>query len=209
MRNVQSFNVLIENAMITNGGKEALTGHEGATLQYCGVAREVEKTYIMFENSGLKRDDRGVLYDNKRAVWVCTYLGMVTYGTVFLPIQRELTIKQINNFLILSESNLIFAGDEVSDTLAMVNESSISQKMNKHMCLMFANVNEVGVSVISTTAADLLSMTEQNRKGQNVRLSSVCKIIEIGCCDREFEETRKNQSNDIYIKTKHSYRTAC
>lgn len=209
MRNVQSFNVLIENAIITNEGKEALTGHEGAALQYCGVARKVEKTYIMFEKCGLKRDDRDVLCDYKRAIWVCTYLGMVTYGTVFLPIQHELTIEQIYNVLILSESNLIFAGDEVSDTLAKVNESSVSQKMNKHTELMSADANEAEVPEDSATAADLLSMTEQNRKGQNVRLSSVCKIIEIGCCDREFEETRKNQSNDIYIKTKHSYRTAC
>ena len=150
MRNVQSFNALIENTMITNRDKESLTGHKGAALQYCGVARKIQKTRIMFESYGLQRGARGALCDCKRAIRICAYLDMVTYGTVLLPVQYDFT-----------------------------------------------------------TAADLLSMTEQNRNGQSVKLSSFCKIIEIGRRNQDFEQALKNQSNDIYIKTKHSYRTAC
>ena len=150
MEQYTGFNHRIQQSIIENWNRNALTDYKGATLQYHDVARKIEKLHIMFESYGLKRGARGALGDCKRAIRICAYLDMVTYGTVLLPVQYDFT-----------------------------------------------------------TAADLLSMTEQNRNGQSVKLSSFCKIIEIGRRNQDFEQALKNQSNDIYIKTKHSYRTAC
>ena len=54
---IPSFNALIEQSIITNWDKDALTDFKGATLQYHDVARKIEKLHIMFESSGVVKGD--------------------------------------------------------------------------------------------------------------------------------------------------------
>ena len=50
---VPSFNELIQQSIIKNWNRDALTDYKGSTLQYHDVARKIEKLHIMFENSGV------------------------------------------------------------------------------------------------------------------------------------------------------------
>ncbi|MGI6243871.1 MAG: AMP-binding protein [Prevotella sp.] len=117
MKNVQSFNSLIENASITNWDKHALTDYEGDTLQYHDVARKIENKYTMFEHSELKHGDKIALYGHNSAMWTYAYLATVTYGVVIVPIRHDSTHEQVYNIVNHSDSKLLLVGDVASTTL--------------------------------------------------------------------------------------------
>lgn len=209
MRNVPSFNALIESAIVSNWDKGISTDYRGASLQYHGVARKIEKKHIMFEKSNLKHDNKTALCDHNSAIWTCTFPAIVVYGygPVVMPIRHEVANEQIYNIVNQSESKLLFVGDEISATLAVVNEGYIPQKGDKLVGLVDLRAGEVETLRFST--ADLLNVMEQNRMEMNARLPSCRKTKEIEFHDRKFENTSKNQSNDFYIITKYSYWAAC
>ena len=96
---IPSFNALIEQSIITNWDKDALTDFKGATLQYHDVARKIEKLHIMFESSGVVKGDKIALCGRNSASWAVAFLATLTYGAVAVPILHEFTADQIHNIV--------------------------------------------------------------------------------------------------------------
>ena len=114
---IPSFNALIEQSIITNWDKDALTDFKGATLQYHDVARKIEKLHIMFESSGVVKGDKIALCGRNSASWAVAFLATLTYGTVAVPILHEFTADQIHNIVNHSEAKLLFVGDYVATVI--------------------------------------------------------------------------------------------
>ena len=114
---IPSFNALIEQSIITNWDKDALTDFKGATLQYHDVARKIEKLHIMFESSGVVKGDKIALCGRNSASWAVAFLATLTYGAVAVPILHEFTADQIHNIVNHSEAKLLFVGDYVASVI--------------------------------------------------------------------------------------------
>ena len=91
MKKIPSFNELIEQSIIRNWDRDALTDFKGATLQYHDVARKIEKLHIMFESSGVQRGDKIALCGRNCAAWASAFLAVLTYGAIAVPILHEFT----------------------------------------------------------------------------------------------------------------------
>jgi len=114
MNSYSSFNQRIQQSIIDNWERDALTDYKGATLQYHDVARKIEKLHIMFENSGVQRGDRIALAGRNSAAWAAAFLAVLTYGAVAVPILHEFTADQIHNIVNHSDAKLLFVGDVVA-----------------------------------------------------------------------------------------------
>lgn len=114
MEEYSSFNQYIQQSIIDNWDRDALTDFKGATLQYHDVARKIEKLHIMFENSGVKRGDKIALAGRNSAAWAAAFLAAITYGAVVVPILHEFTADQMHNIVNHSDSKLLFVGDVVA-----------------------------------------------------------------------------------------------
>ena len=114
MEKIPSFNKLIQDSIINNWEGDALTDYKGATLQYHDVARKIEKLHIMFESSGIKKGDKIALCGRNSSAWAASFLAVLTYGAVAVPILHEFTPDQIHNIVNHSESRLLFVGDVVA-----------------------------------------------------------------------------------------------
>ena len=114
MKEIPSFNELVEKAIIDCWDYDALTDYKGATLQYHDVARKIEKLHILFENSGVVKGDKIALCGRNSSAWACAFLATLTYGAVAVPILHEFTADQIHNIVNHSESKLLFVGDIVA-----------------------------------------------------------------------------------------------
>lgn len=114
MNSIPSFNSYIEQSIINNWEKDALTDYKGATLQYHDVARKIEKLHILFENSGVKPGDKIALCGRNSSNWAVAFLATLTYGAVAVPIQHEFKTEQVYNIVNHSESRLLFVGDIVA-----------------------------------------------------------------------------------------------
>lgn len=114
MNSLPNFNSYIEQSIINNWEKDALTDYKGATLQFHDVARKIEKLHILFENSGLQKGDKIALCGRNSSHWAVAFLATLTYGAVAVPVQNEFKAEQIHNIVNHSESKLLFVGDVVA-----------------------------------------------------------------------------------------------
>lgn len=111
---IPSFVKLIENSLVRNWDRDALTDFKGATLQYHDVARKIEKLHIMFESSGVKKGDKIALAGRNSANWAVAFMATLAYGAVAVPILHEFTADQIHNIVNHSDAKLLFVGDIVA-----------------------------------------------------------------------------------------------
>jgi long-chain acyl-CoA synthetase len=128
MEQYTGFNHRIQQSIIENWNRDALTDFKGATLQYHDVARKIEKLHIMFENSGVVRGDKIALAGRNSAAWAAAFLAVLTYGAVAVPILHEFTAEQIHNIVNHSDAKLLFVGDVVAtevDSTKMPNLEGI------------------------------------------------------------------------------------
>ena len=96
MKSIPSFNSYIEQSIIENWDKDALTDYKGATLQYHDVARKIEKLHILFENSGVQKGDKIAICGRNSSNWGVAFLATIAYGAVAVPIQHEFKAEQIH-----------------------------------------------------------------------------------------------------------------
>lgn len=117
MKEIPSFNALIQKSIIDHWTLNALTDYKGITLQYHDVARKIEKLHILFENSGVQKGDKIALCGRNSSAWACAFLATLTYGAVAVPILHEFTAEQIHNIVNHSEAKLLFVGDVVATVI--------------------------------------------------------------------------------------------
>jgi len=113
----QSFIAFIENSIKKNWDLDALTDYKGATLQYKDVARKIEKLHIILEESGIKKGDRVAICGRNSSFWAVSFLAVVTYGAVAVPILHEFKADNVHNLVNHSEAKLLFVGDVVWENL--------------------------------------------------------------------------------------------
>lgn len=113
----QSFIALIEQSIKTNWYLNALTDYKGITLQYRDVARKIEKIHILLENAGIEKGDKIAICERNSAHWTVTYLAVITYGAVVVPILHEFKADQVHNIVNHSEARLLFVGDQIWENL--------------------------------------------------------------------------------------------
>ena len=110
----KSFNQLIAKSIAANWDYDALTDYKGATLQYKDVARKIEKIHIVMEHAGIQKGDKIALCGRNSAHWGVTFLAILSYGAVAVPILHEFNAEQIHNIVNHSGSRLLFVGDVVA-----------------------------------------------------------------------------------------------
>ena len=113
----QSFIAFIENSIKKNWDLDALTDYKGTTLQYKDVARKIEKLHIILEESGIKKGDKIAICGRNSSFWGVTFLAVVTYGAVAVPILHEFKADNVHSLVNHSEARLLFVGDVVWENL--------------------------------------------------------------------------------------------
>ena len=107
----------IEQSIIKNWDKDALTDYKGITLQYKDVARKIAKFHIVLESAGIQPGDKIAVCGRNSAHWGVTFLDTITYGAVIVPILHEFKADNIHNIVNHSEAKLLFVGDQAWENL--------------------------------------------------------------------------------------------
>ena len=107
----------IEQSIIKNWDKDALTDYKGITLQYKDVARKIAKFHIVLESAGIQPGDKIAVCGRNSAHWGVTFLATITYGAVIVPILHEFKADNIHNIVNHTEAKLLFVGDQAWENL--------------------------------------------------------------------------------------------
>ena len=107
----------IEQSIIKNWDRNALTDYKGITLQYKDVARKIAKFHIVLESAGIKPGDKIAVCGRNSAHWGLYLLATLPYGTIIVPILHEFKADNIHNIVNHSEAKLLFVGDQAWESL--------------------------------------------------------------------------------------------
>ena len=109
----EGFLQLIEQSIKKNWDLDALTDYNGATLQFKDVARKIEKVHIFLEEAGVKKGDKIAICGRNSSHWGVTFLGILTYGAIVVPILHEFKADNIHHIVNHSDARMLYVGDRV------------------------------------------------------------------------------------------------
>lgn len=113
-----SVNKIYQEAFKKNWDRPAISNYHGETLHYKDVARRMEKLHIMFEECGLKRGDKVAICSRNQANWAVTFLAIMTYGAVPVPLLHEFKSANIHHLVNHSEAKILFVDEVIWEGLS-------------------------------------------------------------------------------------------
>lgn len=116
--NYQSVNKLYEKSFKENWDRPALSNYQGVTLHYRDLARRIAKMHIMYEHCGLVKGDKVAICSRNQANWGVSFLSVLTYGAVPVPILHEFKPGNIHHLVNHSEAKILFVDDVVWEGLS-------------------------------------------------------------------------------------------
>jgi long-chain acyl-CoA synthetase len=149
-----SVNKLYQEAFKKNWDRPAISNYHGETLHYKDVARRMEKLHIMFDECGLQKGDKVAICSRNQANWAVTFLAIMTYGAVPVPLLHEFKSANIHHLVNHSEAKILFVDDVIWEGLSesempdihaiiQVNNFKILYAMDENIIEAKSHLNEL------------------------------------------------------------------
>lgn len=88
----------------------ALSDYKGQSNTYAEVATKIARLHLIYKEFGLKKGDKVSIVGRNEAQWAISFLSILTYGAVAVPIAHEYKPENIHNVVNHSESRLLLSG---------------------------------------------------------------------------------------------------
>ncbi|MDE6525675.1 MAG: AMP-binding protein [Muribaculaceae bacterium] len=96
----------------------ALTDYvSGKTITYGDFARRIARLHLFFELAGVKPGDKVALLGRNTPNWVITFMGVVTYGAVIVPILHDFNAADCMHIVNHSDACMLFVSDTIFSNL--------------------------------------------------------------------------------------------
>lgn len=114
-----------------NWDRPALTDYvTGENLTYADLARRIARTHIFFEMCGVRPGDKIALLGKNSASWVVSFMSVITYGAVVVPILPEFNPTDAQHIINHSDSVMLFVGESQWENLDFDRLSAIRIAMS-------------------------------------------------------------------------------
>jgi len=107
----------VEDSIRKNWEKEALSNYREKGYTYREIAAIMVKQHMAFREYGIREGDTIALLGRNSANWCATYLAVVTYGAVVVPILPDFKPDDLRNIINHSDSKILFADDKLWESL--------------------------------------------------------------------------------------------
>jgi long-chain acyl-CoA synthetase len=104
---------LIGESIRANWMRQALSDWEGTTLTYGQTAERIAFLHQVFRTCHLAPGDKVALLGRNSAAWGVTWLAVVTYGAVIVPILPDFRPDDVQHIVNHSDAVLLFVADSL------------------------------------------------------------------------------------------------
>jgi len=125
IENIKSLNALLEKSFKENWERPALSNYGGDTLTYADIAEKIAWLHIFFKQCGISKGDKIAICSRNQTSWAVTYLAVLTYGAVAVPILHEFKPSNTPQLVEHSDARMLFVGTPMWDTLCYEEFSSV------------------------------------------------------------------------------------
>lgn len=112
----------LEEAIKKHWDLPAFSDIEQEAIDYQNVANKIYWLHNILKTFGISRGDKIAILGKNSKNWAITYLSVVSYGAVVVPILPNFTSEDMNHIIKHSESRLLFVGNSIMDN---IDESQI------------------------------------------------------------------------------------
>lgn len=100
-----------QESIVKNWELKALSDYQGETYLYKDVAEKIERAHILYRSIHLNPGDKVALCGKNCANWAITFMSVLAYGAVPVPILADFKSDYIHNIVNHSEARLLFIGE--------------------------------------------------------------------------------------------------
>jgi long-chain acyl-CoA synthetase len=162
----------IEQSIRQNWDIEALSNHKEKGYSYKVIAEKILKLHIQFRGSGILEGDKIALVGRNSANWCVTYLAVVTYGAVIVPILPDFKPEDLTNIINHSDSRLLFVDDKINETLDIKRTPEIMGALSLDDFRLISSVIPVVQEVFNSIDETFLKMYP-DLKQEQIRFSGI------------------------------------
>lgn len=145
----------LSEVMKRQWGDEALTNYgEKQSYTFGGLAEEIERLHILFEQLGIQKGDKIAIAGRNCANWAVAYLAISSYNAVVVSILQDFKATDIANLIKHSDAKMLFVGPYVWRELQNEDTSTLTAVIST-VDFTFIRTAE-GVSVPEKSTIDTL-----------------------------------------------------
>ena len=162
----------IEQSIRQNWNIEALSNYKEKGYSYKEIAEKILKLHILFKGHGIKDGDKIALVGRNSASWCVTYLAVVTYGAVVVPILPDFKPEDMTNIINHSESRLLFIDDKINETLDITRMPAIEGVLSLDLLRLIMSVNS-DLKEVFTSLEEKYSKAYPALKQMDIKFSDI------------------------------------
>ncbi|WP_282036217.1 AMP-binding protein [Saccharicrinis aurantiacus] len=104
---------MVEKALKSFNHQKAFADFDGDSFTYNDAAKRINSLHKMYNNCGIKKGDKIALIGRNLSNYTISYLSVVTYGAVVVPILPDFGSSEIHHIVNHSESKLLFSTEVI------------------------------------------------------------------------------------------------
>lgn len=101
-----------------------------SVLTYGELARRIARTHIFFRLNGVKPGDTIAVMGKNSVSWVVSYMSILTYGAVVVPILHDFNPQDAQHIINHSDSRMLFVQDYIWEHLDAENMPAVKVAMS-------------------------------------------------------------------------------
>jgi long-chain acyl-CoA synthetase len=113
----ENFIKLYEDSFKLNWDLPAISDYQGPEYTYAQMSEKIVKQHMLFEQAGIKRGDKIALFGKNSANWAVSFMAVMTYGAVAVPILSDFKPVDAMNIIDHSDSVMLFVDKQLFEGL--------------------------------------------------------------------------------------------
>lgn len=141
---------LMEKALLEHQDRVAFSDYKGKTITYSQVGERIYGLHLLFEKLGIEKGDKIAVIGRNMTSWAVTYLGVISYGAVVVPILPDFNSNDIHHIINHSGSKLLFSTDLLFDKIDETKIPAIKGIISINSCEILADSNGQFTAVVDS-----------------------------------------------------------
>ena len=108
---------MIRKILVENSDKLAFSDYQGKNYTFRNVAKKIYYLHHIFEDLGIEKGDKIALIGRNMSNWSISYIAIITYGAVVVPILPDFMSNDIHHIVNHSESVLLMSNQLMYDKI--------------------------------------------------------------------------------------------
>ena len=108
----------VDEAIKKNWDKPAVSNYGANTYTYGQMAASMERMHLLFKECGIKRGDKVALCAKNSAEWCISFLAIVSYDAVAVPLLPDFLPSNVADLTRLSGSRMLMLDTNIYDALS-------------------------------------------------------------------------------------------